>query len=723
MPKRGRLPPLVMPKRRQIRELDRMFLQEDEDPLDDDDPLDDEDPLDEDDWAGPLLHPHDGLDDLDDEALLGRRPVPCSPLLFRGPFSRRMRELWLQRLDLALEQSAMGFSASSSSRPPQEAPPPPVASPPYAAEPRAEEPPQTVVEMIPPKPDAAEVTLPVAEPAPIADAAPAGGFRRLRRAADTAEPPPEKSHPEKKKAAKARRARVAGAGSPALPWFAFEWFRDCKEKEGTLGLQKLIELWKELSKEERESYAAMADEDRRRFEAEYAEWKEHRAGGEDVEVLLQKRSEEVAQRLQRAERQSRKEERKEEKPAKREKKAPPQGYPEKAKTAYALFCKAQAGLPREEKGNFIRQAAAAWKALSLEEKQRYETLAAQDEARFREELEKWLREQQPDGEDPSKALTAALKRPRRRLPAPRVSAAQQLSAVREKPTAELTMNDIFVGAALVGLEEEREERRQRAKEVKEASAEADSGLPEPQGVPSAMRPGPSVDDLLGGLTMEEASQEEDRQSEFSVASGAVVPREEGLPAGPPQVLGPQLRLDEAGNIVLDQNSLTHDIRQEAPSEAGAPVREAVSHYSSAYRRTPACKWSEEETGMFYEALALYGTDLFLVQTFFRNKSAAQIKAKYGKELKKRPDAVQEALTTRAQKLTKATFENLHGKIDVSKHYRPPPSPLPGEEPERDGSMPTQDEPPPPEADTPPPEPEYSAEDESLTTNRLMALFD
>lgn len=190
-------------------------------------------------------------------------------------------------------------------------------------------------------------------------------------------------------------------------------------------------------------------------------------------------------------------------------------------------------------------------------------------------------------------------------------------------------------------------------------------------------------------------------------------------------MGPQLRLDESGNLVLDKSSLTQNLEEEKmDTDSHVPVQEAVSQYASAYRRTPACKWSDEETDMFYEALSLYGTDLFLVQTFFRNKSAAQVKSKFSKELKKNPHHVEDVLTRSVKKLTKDPFERMHGKIDTSKHYKPPPSPLPGEEREPDGSLAGDDEAQHmPEAEPPPPEPEYSAEDESLTTNRLMALFD
>uniref|UniRef100_A0A7S0B5Q6 Myb-like domain-containing protein n=1 Tax=Pyrodinium bahamense TaxID=73915 RepID=A0A7S0B5Q6_9DINO len=251
-----------------------------------------------------------------------------------------------------------------------------------------------------------------------------------------------------------------------------------------------------------------------------------------------------------------------------------------------------------------------------------------------------------------------------------------------------------------------------------------------------MRPDTSVDDLLGDLEPVDDQPGQDEQDEFADHNGrALLPREdhpEQLAAawsetpevtGAPRVLGPQVCLDEAGNIVLDHSSLTKGPDQGQLPENSAPVRESMSQYTSAYRRTPACKWSAEETDMFYEALALYGTDLFLVQTFFRNKSAAQIKTKLSRELRRSPQQVEEALTTRVQRLTKDPFERLHGKIDTSKHYKPPPSPLPGEDREPDGSVPPYEEPPPPEAEPPPPEPECSAEDESLTTNRLMALFD
>eukprot|EP00435_Cladocopium_sp_Y103_P052970 s602_g16.t2 len=157
--------------------------------------------------------------------------------------------------------------------------------------------------------------------------------------------------------------------------------------------------------------------------------------------------------------------------------------------------------------------------------------------------------------------------------------------------------------------------------------------------------------------------------------------------------------------------LTRNVVTETPLEEGmdSNVQEAVSQYSGAYKKTPRCVWTQSETDLFYEALSLYGSDLFLVQTFFRNKSAGQIKTKYNKD-----QTLQDA---------PETFEKLHGKIDTSRHYKPPPEPQPGDEPEPEVPLPEEDDDLGDLGGMPPPEPEYCAEDESLTTNRLMALFD
>mmetsp|Transcript_7537 Transcript_7537/g.13890 ORF Transcript_7537/g.13890 Transcript_7537/m.13890 type:complete len:1019 (+) Transcript_7537:65-3121(+) len=418
----------------------------------------------------------------------------------------------------------------------------------------------------------------------------------------------------------------------------------------------------------------------------------------------------------------------------------------------------------------------AWKNLSDEAKSHYDVMSAQDRERFRTEFETW-RQQQPDegwGDGLPRNMLVKIRNTvgwnhRPRMKQPRIPRAQAINLINKRPQ-DMEMGEILQCAAAVGLQEQYDEKRRQAKEAKQAAGGQDGkhhsrqpvvglqadgndllemdntsgSLPTPQGIPSVMQPNDSVDDLLGELAVVDDAQEEDDLAgdlpldDFDEYrnDGALIPHDDffGPPAipswketpettGAPTVLGPQLCLDESGNFVLDKSSLTKDVTEEHAPTEGVPIQEAVSQYSSAYKKTPVCKWSDEETAMFYQALALYGTDLFLVQTFFRNKSAAQIKAKFTREMKRNGKQVEDVLMRSIKKLTKEPFERMHGRIDTSKHYVPPSSPLPGDEREAEGMGFGEEEDRMPEAEPPPPEPEYSAEDESLTTNRLMALFD
>lgn len=438
----------------------------------------------------------------------------------------------------------------------------------------------------------------------------------------------------------------------------------------------------------------------------------------------------------------------------------------------------------------------AWREISYEERQRYESMAAAERQRFSEELEAW-RQKQPDG-GLGEAATAYLGRraqsldksarlPRPRLPtdlpsAPRgghnsmdavlVGAALLKPATAPKVDKQPSLNSIDQGPQVSGhIQDEEDDDGWGDGGVSDnlvglPSSAADSsmgfgfsganwgssGLPTPQSAPTAMGPalGPTasdnepVDDLLADFMVPEISggapdpmdhlaqthgfpqsfgPEEFAMARWEEPQSPVLWSDRPDTVGAPKVLGPQLCFNEAGKIVVNQSSLSQKMDREVPIDTDGPVQE-VEEYKKAYRRTPATKWSDQESLEFYEALSLYGTDLFLVQTCFRNKSASQIKAKFTRELKRYPDKVEAALLGNRRKLTVETFERLHGKIDTSKHYKPPPTPEPGQEPEADGSLPgAGEEPQMPEEPEEPPEPEYTEEDESLTTNRLMALFD
>jgi hypothetical protein len=522
----------------------------------------------------------------------------------------------------------------------------------------------------------------------------------------------------------------------------------------------------------------------------------------------------------------------------REKK--PDGYPKKAMTAYGIFCQkrklslseasalraapdttrdtpetnedgatlgsqkessaddgANLAFEKEPSGsdgkrgtNPLQEYRAAWSALSVEEREAYASLAAQDEHRFRGELESWLSRQEDGGlgTEVTKVLlqtgkkkklvtkaippeskrkvsveavdinsmasvllgAAALKRPRDAEPSASSSSLPALAdpgsassqGYRENiiPSSGLPAQadesdgeDLFAGFGTTQEQEPWDTNESSSPMLPLPTSEGLNSvdpLPTPSGVPAAF--GPAIpendrvakendwtfaedDDEVGfanAFALEPLQKHEDIWDDFMV-------RDTGAGGGGGGGGALQLQFDAEGRTIIDPSSTQVVMDDEpAPVDVGGDVSDAVKHYESAYPRTKATKWNDEETDRFYEALSIYGTDLFLVQTFFRDKSAAQIKTKYNKEMKKHPQEMQRALTTQARRLTKDAFEKQHGKIDTSKHYVPPATPEPGDEPE-------------PEIDNTtglpdqmfPPEPECTEEDEADTTNRLMALFD
>ncbi len=70
------------------------------------------------------------------------------------------------------------------------------------------------------------------------------------------------------------------------------------------------------------------------------------------------------------------------------------------------------------------------------------------------------------------------------------------------------------------------------------------------------------------------------------------------------------------------------------NEATKTIDSATAGYDFAYRKPKITKWSVEDTNRFYEALETYGTDLFLIGTFFPNLSHSEISRKFKIEEKK-----------------------------------------------------------------------------------------
>lgn len=122
-------------------------------------------------------------------------------------------------------------------------------------------------------------------------------------------------------------------------------------------------------------------------------------------------------------------------------------------------------------------------------------------------------------------------------------------------------------------------------------------------------------------------------------------------------LAPQVRVVD-GAIVYDEkfsaaismpstNSTTADLEQEL--EYVDEDDEHGKHLTSATYSTKAKgsnRWNAAETDLFYEALAMCGTDFSMVQTLIPHRTRAQIKGKYKLEEKANLARINAALRTR-----------------------------------------------------------------------------
>jgi len=116
-------------------------------------------------------------------------------------------------------------------------------------------------------------------------------------------------------------------------------------------------------------------------------------------------------------------------------------------------------------------------------------------------------------------------------------------------------------------------------------------------------------------------------------------------------MAPQLKLDENGNITIDENSLM--VATDAPSTSlddnqvarvvDGPDRINSASYS---KRTTTERWTKEETELFYRGLQQFGTDFSLVAQLFPKRTRKQVKAKFKREEKTAPEKVDAALSAR-----------------------------------------------------------------------------
>uniref|UniRef100_A0A0N5CCC5 Myb_DNA-bind_7 domain-containing protein n=1 Tax=Strongyloides papillosus TaxID=174720 RepID=A0A0N5CCC5_STREA len=103
-------------------------------------------------------------------------------------------------------------------------------------------------------------------------------------------------------------------------------------------------------------------------------------------------------------------------------------------------------------------------------------------------------------------------------------------------------------------------------------------------------------------------------------------------------LGPRVKVDEYGNLVIDEESLV--VKQQAESNIWETVDESTlprKITSLSFRKNKVIRrsyaWTPEETDLFYEILQATGPDFTLMHQFFPTKARAELKAKYNREEK------------------------------------------------------------------------------------------
>uniref|UniRef100_A0AC34FV79 Myb-like domain-containing protein n=1 Tax=Panagrolaimus sp. ES5 TaxID=591445 RepID=A0AC34FV79_9BILA len=101
-------------------------------------------------------------------------------------------------------------------------------------------------------------------------------------------------------------------------------------------------------------------------------------------------------------------------------------------------------------------------------------------------------------------------------------------------------------------------------------------------------------------------------------------------------IGPKVKMDEQGNVIIDEESLV--IRRNPENSVFETVDDDLipkKLNSLSFKRnySRATNWSEIETELFYEVLSSTGTDFSLMQEYLPFKTRADLKKKFNKEEK------------------------------------------------------------------------------------------
>jgi len=127
-------------------------------------------------------------------------------------------------------------------------------------------------------------------------------------------------------------------------------------------------------------------------------------------------------------------------------------------------------------------------------------------------------------------------------------------------------------------------------------------------------------------------------------------------------LVPQLRVNEDGSVVLDEESLivnstpkTVETVDSSPAVYESGLTTKVNQYS--FRKRPPTKtsrWTNRQTDKFFMALSIVGADFDLMSAMFRNRTRDELRRKYSVESKRNHLKVDHALKN--QHLSKWTDE-------------------------------------------------------------------
>lgn len=127
--------------------------------------------------------------------------------------------------------------------------------------------------------------------------------------------------------------------------------------------------------------------------------------------------------------------------------------------------------------------------------------------------------------------------------------------------------------------------------------------------------------------------------------------ENGTMTKPKTDLGPEMEVNENGEFIIKETSLYQKNEScKDDIETFAEVGEEITYITSASysrKKRKGRAWTGKETERFYKALRSVGQDFGLISQMFPNRIRREIKAKFKREEKLRPNHIKLALHSRA----------------------------------------------------------------------------